>query len=489
MGSWFWPDAPSRASEVNAAQLAATGASLGGHGVVDPIDGDTGWARMGSGGPRGIPLWTLEKLRAYSVNAYRANPMAKAIIDTYTSFCVGDSGVTWQADNDAVHRYVEEFWQDPRNKVGEIQPLMFRDALINGEQLLELMVGTLTGVTRFCPVAVESITEITNLHGNPLWPDKVLFRRNGTDTFRRIAAVDDHDNLRAGQALWFAPWKTTLMDVRSQPFLSTVLDQLDSYDTVLSNLVDRTALARYLVWTVKVNGDAGAVATFVRERGGLHAPPSGSIEVHNDQVEWKPQTAQTGAYEDSKAAASVLTEVAAGAGLSKVWLAEPEDANRATSQSMAEPVRRRIQGVQGVYLNHVQELVRFAVDQGVRAGRLPRLVKARNPKSGEEYEIPAAMSVRVSGPEVAAADAQISAQTLLNLATGIKTFIEHGVMTPEAAKFAARKAWEEYMGVPYVASLDSPDANADDVATHVEATQKPEATETSPLARLSPGYL
>lgn len=444
---------------------------------------------MGSGGPRPIPPWTLEKLRTYSVNAYRANPMAKAIVDTYTSFCVGDSGVSFQADNDQVHRYVEEFWQDPRNKVGEIQPLMFRDALINGEQLLELLTGTFTGVTRFCPVDVASISEITNLAGNPLWPDKVFFRRGGQDSFRRIAAVDDHTGLRTGQALWFAPWKTTLMDTRSQPFLSTVLDQLDSYDTVLSNLVDRTALARYLVWTVKILGDQANVDAWVKARGGLHAPPSGSIEAHNEAVEWKPQTAQTGAYEDTKAAASVLTEVAAGAGLSKVWLAEPEDANRATSQSMAEPVRRRIQGVQGVYLAHVTELVRYAVDQGVRARRLPRMVKARNPKSGEEYEIPAAMSVRVTGPEVAAADAQISAQTLLNLATGIASFIEHGVMTPEAAKVAARKAWEEYMGVPYVASLDSPDVDRDDIATHVEATQKPEASESSPLARLSPGYL
>lgn len=475
MSSWWWPSpggaVESRASEVDAHQLAATGA-LGGYGV-DPLDGDRGWTRLGSGGPRAFPPWTLEKQRAYSVNAYRANPMARAIVDTYTAFAVGDTGVTFQADNPAVHRYVEQFWTDPRNRVTEIQPLLFRDALINGEQLLELLVGTWTGVTRFCPIDVSAISEITCYEGNPLWPDAALFRRAGADLFRRIASVDDQTGLRAGQALWFAPWKATAMDTRSQPFLGPVLDQLDSYDTVLSNLVDRTALARYLVWTVRVNGDQTAVDTWVKNRGGLHAPRSGSIEAHNEQVEWTPQTAQTGAYEDSKAAASILTEVAAGAGLSKVWLAEPEDANRATSQSMAEPVRRRVEGVQHVWLSHMTELVRFAVDQAVRARRLPRMVDATDPKSGERYQVPAAMSVRVTGPQVAAADAQITAQTLLNLATGLEKLVEHGVMSRDAARVAARRAWEDYVGVPYVATLDSPEADADDVATHVDQKQDP----------------
>lgn len=467
MGSWLWPD--TRATEVTAQQLAATGAAPG-YGV-DPIDGDRGWRPMGSAGPRAIPVWTLEKSRAYSINAYRSNPMAKAIIDTYTSFCVGDSGVKYQVDNPKVARYVEEFWDDPRNIVGAIQELLLRDAMLNGEQLLELLVGTWSGVTQFCPIDVSAISEITAYKGNPLWPDKALFRRAGEDVYRKIAAVDDASGLRAGQALWFAPWRTTAMDMRSQPFLSTVLDQLDDYDTVLSNLVDRTALARYLVWTVKVNGGQPQVDAWVQARGGLHVPRSGSVEVHNDQVEWKPQTAQTGAYEDTKAAASILTEVAAGAGLSKVWLAEPEDANKATSQSMAEPVRRRVQGVQGLWLGHMTALVRFAIDQGVRAGRLPRTVDVVDAKTQESYQIPAAMSARVTGPEVAAADAQITAATLLNLASGLEKLVEHGVLSREAARVAARRAWEDYVGVPYVASLDDPTADVDDVATHVDAKQ------------------
>jgi len=54
------------------------------------------------------------------------------------------------------------------------------------------------------------------------------------------------------------------------------------------------------------------------------------------------------------------------------------------------------------------------------------------------------------------------------------------VLSPEAAKVAARKAWEDYMGVPYTAVLDSPDANPADIATAVDDA----ATQTEAVRRL-----
>lgn len=404
----------------------------------------------------------------YSVAGYRANPMARAIIDTYTSFCVGDSGVSLQVTNPQVEVVANEFWNDPRVKLGGLQEILLRDMLLNGETLWELMVGTMSGVTRFCPLDPSIITDVTLEKNNPLWPDKVTFREAGEDRFRRVAHVDDSLGLRQGQAMFWTPFKTLVTDKRSMPFLSPVLDWLTSYDTVLSNLVDRTALARYLVWCVKVRGGQKEVDAFVNDRGGLHAPRSGSVEVHNDSVEWEAKTAQTGAYEDSKAAASVLTQIAGGSGLSKVWLAEPEDANRATSLSMAEPVRRRVQGVQKVWLDYQAEMVRFAVDQAVLARRLPRTVQAVHPKSNQAFAIPASQSVLVTGPEIAAADAQITAGVLINLATALEKFQQIGALSEEAARLAARKGWEDFVGVPYRAELDSPEANPDDVATHVD---------------------
>jgi hypothetical protein len=51
--------------------------------------------------------------------------------------------------------------------------------------------------------------------------------------------------------------------------------------------------------------------------------------------------------------------------------------------------------------------------------------------------------------------------------------VEIGALSKEAAQMAARKGWEDYMGIPYQSDLDKPDANVDDVATHVDDTKNP----------------
>jgi hypothetical protein len=469
---WFAP--PRRSTEaVTSEQLVATGA-VGGWGGVDPVDGDSGWRPAGSKGLREVPWWTAEKARIYAVNAYRSNPMAKAIIDTFTSFCVGDSGVNVDASNVDVKRVVDEFWTDPRNNLGSRQGLHLRSHLLMGESCWEMMVGNMSGVVRYSPIDVGRIQGVDLLHGNALWPSKVWLDKGSLDdggTPKSVAMVSDESGLREGEAVFWPSFKALDTDIRGYSFLGSILDQLDSYDTVLSNLIDRTALARYMVFDVTVQGDQAAVNQFVSDRGGLHVPQSGTIEVHNEAVKWEPKYVSTGADEDSVAAQSVLTQVAAGAGLAKTWLAEPDGANRATSHTMAEPVRRRVGEIQKLWLGYQTELNAFVVDRAVAAGRLSRTVEATDPRTGETYEIPASRSVSVRGPEIAAADAEITAQVLLNISTALSGMVAAKVLTPEAAKVAARKAWEDYMGVPYTASLDTPDADAGDVATAVDDAQ------------------
>lgn len=456
-----------RATEATPEQLVATGA-LGGYGV-DPVDGDVGYKPAGSG-RREVPYWTLERARQSSVAAYRANPMARAIVDTYTSFCVGDKGVSLQVTNPDVRQVVDEFWTDPRNRLGALQELLLRDHLLMGETLLEMLVGEQSGRVLISPIDPSAIVSVTLDRGNSLWPAEVVLPGDSTGAERRlrVVTVDDSSGLRTGQVQFWASNRALLTDRRGMPFLTPVLDWLDSYDTVLSNLIDRTALARYLVWDVTVDGTQQDVDLFIAQRGGRHVPPSGSVEVHNKAVTWEPKTAPTGAAEDAEAARSVLTLIAGGSGLAKTWLAEPDGANRATSLSMAEPVRRRVAGVQKIWLDYQTELVRFAVDRAVAAHRLPPTVEATDPRTGQTYAIPAAQAVTVTGPEVAAADAQITAQVLLNLSTGLENLIGIGALSAEAAHVAARKAWEDYVGVPYTADLDRPDANPGDVATAVD---------------------
>lgn len=477
MKSWLRParrTTEARVQEALADQVISTGATLGTYNR-DPIDGDTGYRLAGSKGHREVPHWTREKARDYSVAAYRSNPMATAIIDTYVAFCVGDSGVKWQATNDDVAQVVREFWDDPANRLGQIQEISLRSQLIIGEKLYEMLEGDNSGVIRFAPVEPSLIKDVVPRAGNPLWPGKVILPPRGDEEDDRVwdaVAVNDDTGLREGKAMLWAPWKTLDTDVRGMPFLMPILDWLDSYDTVLSNLIDRTALMRHLAYSVTVEGDQADVDAYVQARGGIHVPPSGTIEVHNETVKWESISAQTGAMEDTVANQSVLTMIASGAGLAKTWLAEPDGANRATSLTMAEPVRRRVGSLQNTWLYQMTEMCRFAVDRAVAAGRLPAMVASKDPKTGEATQIPASNAVIVTGPEIAAADSQITAGVLLNISTALEKMVAIGVLSREAATVAAQKGWEDYVGVPFTPELGKPDAPIDDIAAEVEKAQE-----------------
>lgn len=482
MRSWLFPAAPGRVVEATPQQIVATGAAGAGYGV-DPLDQDRGWAPAGRES-RPVPWWTLEKARIHSVAAARANPLGKAILDTYTAFCVGDVGVGYECSNQAVSEVVGAFWNDPDVRLADRMELMLRDHMEMGETCLELLQGERTGEMLLSPVAVSRITDVRTLGGNPWWPAELVFTASIPGTggpgyggiALPVARVNRQTGLREGKVAWWASWQAVIDDQRGYPFLSPILDQLDAYDTVLSNLIDRTALARYLVWDVTVQGGQPAVDAFVAARGGTHIPPSGSVEVHNESVTWEPKTAETRAQEDAVTAQQVLTQIAGGAGLAKTWLAEPEGANRATSLTMAEPVRRRVGGVQKLWLGYVTELVKFRVDRAVAARRLPQTVTAVDRKTGKEYQIPAADAVHITGPSVSAADAEFTAKILLNLSTGLEKMRKIGALSDEAVRVAAKKAWEDYVGVPYTPDLDTPQGedgeqdqdDVDELATAVD---------------------
>lgn len=447
-----WSIFPQRSTEATIEQLIATGAA-GGFGI-DPIDGDSGFQPAGSHLGREIPIWTLDKARAYSIAAYRGNPMARAIIDTYTSFAVGDSGLTVACNNPDVRERLDAFTGDPKVRWAAAQETWFRTHLLMGETAEEMLTGTTTGVVRTSPIDPTRVVNVTLDRGNALWPLNVEMRTpEGTNETLSVVQADDITGLRSGQVFWWPSFRALRTDRRGYPFLGPVLDQLDDYDQVLSNLIDRTALMRYLVWDVEVTGDQTDVDNFVRQRGGTQVPASGSVEVHNQNVKWEPKTADVGAQEDATTAGMVLTSIAGGVGLARTWLADPEGSNRATALTMAEPVRRRVGGVQNEWLALQTELLRYVVDTAVAAGRIPAEVPSTD-VAGNQIMVAASQTVKVTGPEIAAADAEVTAALMVNLSKSLTEMVAAKILTPEAARIATKKAWEQFVGIPYDPALD-----------------------------------
>lgn len=446
--SRLWAPAPVRTTEATPDQVIATGAA-GGYGV-DPVDGDRGYTRLGQTG-REMPPWNLKKARAYSIASYRANPMARAILDTYTSFVVGDKGVQVQCSNADVERVVRSWWRDPRNAILRDQQAFLRDHMLMGETCLEAMTGNLTGMVRYSLIDADRVSRISLVNGNPLWFDSVHL--DDDKVAKRIISVDDFTELLVGDVHWFRSWNALLTDRRGVPFLVPVLDDLDNYDAVLNNLVDRTALMRYIAMTVEIQGDQTDIDEWVAARGGTHVPASGTIEVHNQNVKFNPLEARPGAYEDNVTLDAILTNTAAGAGLAKTFLAEPEGTNRATATAMAEPVRRRIDGVQRTWLGYVQQMAEHAIDRAVSARMIPAMVDARNRADGSSQMVPAREACVIVGPEIAHTNAEVTATMLLNLGQAIEAMRMSGVLSPEAAAVLVQRGWEIFTGEQFRSEL------------------------------------
>lgn len=465
---------PTRSTEATAAQVAATGS--GGYGGSDLLGDTAGFRGLGATSPRAVPDWTLERARSYSVAGYRSNPMAKSILDTYTSFCVGDSGLTLHCAVPKVREVIETFWNDRRN-AGVGGEAWLRDHMLMGETVLEPMVGAMSGRVRLSVIDPGRISGVDLVKGNPLWPGALHLTGEADPSGMAIIDVDDITGRRDGDVEFWASGRALLTDTRGFPFLGAILDWLDAYDQVIWNLIDRTALMRHMTFDVTVDGDQDAIDEFVKRRGGLHAPKSGTVEVHNEGVKWEPKHAEVGAGEDTQTSGTILTNIASGAGLAKTWLADAEDANRATSLTMAEPVRRRVGGVQNIWLGYQNELLRYVVDQAVIAGRIEATVIV----PGSEDPVNPSDTVSVTGPEIAAADAQVTAAVLAQLSTGLLGLVQGGLMTAEAAKVASKKAWEDYAGVPYEPELDAAAGSTasdlpGEVAAYIEQAQPTGAT-------------
>jgi hypothetical protein len=154
-------------------------------------------------------------------------------------------------------------------------------------------------------------------------------------------------------------------------------------------------------------------------------------------------------------AQTLLTNVAGGSGLAKPWLAETEGSNRASSVSMAEPVRRRVQSVQRSWQAFMTTVCRFVVDEAVRSGRLPRFQTLPGVAGEPARTVPTWRTVRVEMPEIAATDAQINATILSSLAVAVPQMVGAGLLGPEAGRRMLEHAWSDYMGQPWRPGIDS----------------------------------
>lgn len=401
-----------------------------------------GWHSLGQV-DRDLIGGRLRRAQNWSVHLYRSNPLAKRVIQLYTSYIAGE-GFGVGARNPEVEACVIEAWTAHRNQIERHHRGYARDWLLFGELFPPVSVDAAGNMTIgfIDPTTVKSVERdrgnnmvLNRVHvqAGLAEPDVVL------EVVRPSLEVGPMLGLLEGQVhVWL--YDRIGASTRGTPMLLPVVDWIDAYDQVLWEGLERMKAMRAHYWDVTVEGGQGEVDK-IETRWGHAAPRSGSTRFHTGAVKVEAVAPQLGGYEDVTSARFLLRHISAGAGVAPHMLADPEDSNRSTAERMAQPVLKGIIDVQAEWRRNTEELLRHVVDQKVAAGRLDAVVQEfdsrGNPRldsAGAPIMTPAHDTITITVPDADSSEIKEQAEALGLLATALVTLRADDLIDPTTAR-------------------------------------------------------
>lgn len=365
---------------------------------------------------------------------YLVNPLAHRIVEYTKNYVVSD-GVAVVAEDPAVARVVERFWQDPINRMDLTLPDLVKELSIFGEQCWLAAVNPVNGRVRLGyldPAEIEAVEwgEI-EVPAGAQSPDTTIaipvavWRRPAAGEtqgrrFRIVRLDEDPESSTFGQLVgecfYFAINKARSA-ARGISDLFAIGDYLDGYDKMLFGLIDRMGFSNAFIWDVLLKGATEAqIQEWLKEQ---RPPRPGSVRAHNEQVEWKTVAPNLNAQDFNEAARTIKNMNLAGAGFPEHWFAEGGNVNRASALEMGEPTLKTLLERQGYVAFLVRQVIEFVIDQAIAAGTLAETVNRR---------------FQVQMPEMSVRDLTKAAQALTNVATAVVELRRTGLLDAATAQ-------------------------------------------------------
>jgi hypothetical protein len=334
-----------------------------------------------------IPAIYLEIHNA-CYEAYRANPLAFAIIELTTSFVLGE-GITVSANNKRVQQVIDKFWYNPENHMDERIYNLCTELSLYGEQFVHYFVNQYDGsvvIRQIDPSLIdeietdpEDVEKQRRFHRRPLGqvyaasgdPPPVNVIRQETDT----------------QGAWFIAGKEvqhfTINKVsnakRGQSDLATLLPWLRRYKDWLTDRVRINKYKSAFLWDITLNG--ADKKTIDRKKMEYTYPPEpGSVLIHNEAEQWKAVQPNINAQDAAEDGRQIKLMVAVGALLPEHYLSDGENENRATAAEMSLPTLLKFKRRQRYVKYMLTCIIDRVIAEAQKAGRI-------GPKTDTSYEI------------------------------------------------------------------------------------------------------
>lgn len=326
-----------------------------------------------------IPATYLEIHNA-CYEAYNANPIAFSIIEMTTSFVLG-KGLTVSATNPRVQKVIDDFWNNPSNKMDERIYLICNELSLYGEQFIRFFVNPYDGTVVIRQIDPSFIDEIET---DPEDIENVLrFHRRPIGQIM-TATADSQPHIDPShvptteetQGTWFKAGDEVIQFAinkvsnakRGKSDLATLLPWLRRYKDWLTDRVRQNKYKGSYLWDVTLRGaDAKTIAR--KKMDYANPPEPGSIIIHNDAEQWaavEPKIAANDASEDGRA---IKLMVAMGATIPEHFLSDGANGNRATAAEMGLPTMLKFQRRQKVMRYILTAILDRVIDEASKAGK------------------------------------------------------------------------------------------------------------------------
>jgi hypothetical protein len=364
--------------------------------------------------------------------AYRANPLAFAIIEQTTSFVLGE-GIKVSANNNRVQSIIDAFWDNPENHMEDRVYSLCTELALYGELFIHYFVNQYDGsvvIRQIDPSLIDQIeTDIEDVekelrfHRRPI--GQIVSETSGDPPPFGIEQMEV-DN----QGTWFVAGEEVLHIAvnkvsnakRGQSDLAPVLSWLRRYKDWL---IDRVRINKYkgsFMWDVTLTGaDAKVISRKKMEYS--YPPEPGSVLIHNDQEKWtavQPNINAMDAKEDGRA---IKMMCAVGATLPEHFLSDGDQGNRATAAEMSLPTLLKFKRRQRVIKYMLQRIIDRVILEAQKAGKLGKGARVDTSyeitfpeiDSGEHFTLAQAVNQLIMALSNASAKGWVSDETAMRI--------------------------------------------------------------------------
>jgi len=329
------------------------------------VDDDDDQFRSLTGSKRNLDAIRQSRMIEIAHFLYLSNPVAKRITEDLKDWVIGE-GVFIRHKHEELQAVLDAHWEDPINDWELTQHDYVRDLGLFGELALPAFVNDIDGTVK---IGILDWSAIHSVTANPenirdLW----LVNKRRPDSSQGeplpIIRVDSEPESETfgrlmGEIFYF-PVNRISTATRGVPDLLTLADFLDAYKKFLFDDMERTVLAKRILWDLEAKGSNKKA---LQEKAKmLKSLPAGAVYAHNDQEKLMAAVPDMQHSDTSNANAMYLENILGGAGWSKkIFISEGEGSG--DRADIGQAVLKRVKGRQLFVAGMFRNIGKFVLDQ------------------------------------------------------------------------------------------------------------------------------